>query len=249
MAIDASKISYVVNKPRTGWRKYLTPPLLAVFSFRHDHHLVQDLVENITPYVDGWVSYDDRNATGLFSNETERQSILIETAAQLGGKWILAIDPDERLECGAVQKLRGLTRRSLQTAWTFHLRELYGPQHYRTDGLWGKKHVPRLFPAHKPDHHEDRGLHAHWFTHDKFKIRNSGINLYHLKMISPARRVARRDLYKALDPHSKFQTIGYEYLTNEETAEFETIPYGREYHPAHCDDGETWMSHISPERK
>ena len=47
--------------------------------------------------VDGWVAFDDRAATDLFSNEPQRRRLLIERASELGASWVLAIDPDEEL--------------------------------------------------------------------------------------------------------------------------------------------------------
>ncbi|MRX37184.1 hypothetical protein GJR93_29645 [Aminobacter sp. MDW-2] len=67
----------------------------------------------------------------------------------------------------------------------------------------------------------------------------SGLNLYHLKMIDPARRSARRDLL--LDPHRRDQAIGCDYLADETGVRLETIPADRSYHPPHLDDGGLWM--------
>ncbi|MBA8905583.1 hypothetical protein [Aminobacter ciceronei] len=65
----------------------------------------------------------------------------------------------------------------------------------------------------------------------------SGLNLYHLKMIDPARRSARRDLL--LDPHRRDQAIGY--LADETGVQLEAIPADRSYHPPPTDDGGLWM--------
>ena len=45
------------HRRRLGLLLQRPPRVLALFSFRHDAHLVQDLIENIRPMVDGWVSY------------------------------------------------------------------------------------------------------------------------------------------------------------------------------------------------
>ena len=237
-------ISYHVNSPRPWWQRLGKPPVIAVFSFRYDSHLVPDLIENISPFVDGWVSYDDRQSGELFSNESKRRLILIGEARKLGARWILAIDPDERLESAAVNRFRALTRWNRNVAWNFWLRELYEPNVYRVDGIWGWKRMPRLFPAFAPDPNAERGLHAHWFPDGAFKIRDTNINLYHLKMISPSRREARRDLYKHLDPEHRYQAIGYDYLTDEMGAQFEAIPPRRNYLPPHSDDGKLWMGQL-----
>ncbi len=237
-------ISYHVNSPRPWWRRLGSPPVIAVFSFRYDSHLVPDLIENIKPFVDGWVSYDDRQSEEIFSNEAGRQNTLINAAHKQGAKWILAIDPDERLESTAVNRFRALTRSNRNFAWTFRLRELYEPEVYRIDGVWGRKRSPRLFPAFVPDLKPVIGLHAHWFPDGAFNIRDTNINLYHLKMISPSRRAGRRDLYKHLDPELRYQSIGYDYLTDEAGAQFEAIPPWRRYLPPHTDDGKLWMGQL-----
>ena len=237
-------ISCHLNSPRPWWRRLVNPPVIAVFSFRYDSHLVLDLIENIAPFVDGWVSYDDRQAGDIFSDETKRRLSLIEEARKLGARWILAIDPDERLESAAFNRFRALTRWNRKIVWNFRFRELYEPEVYRIDGIWGRKRQPRLFPAFAPNLNQESRLHAHWFPKGRFEARDSDINLYHLKMISPSRRAGRRDLYKHLDPEHRYQSIGYDYLTDEAGAQFEAIPQGRQYLPSHTDDGKLWMGQL-----
>jgi hypothetical protein len=227
------------------WRNFFKPTIIAAFSHRYDSHLVPGLIENIKPYVDGWVSFDDRNSTDLFSSEPKRRNELINAAISLGAKWIFAVDPDERLESGAVGQFRKLTLGIKGSAWTFDLRELYEPEVYRIDGVWGRKRIPRLFPARPLDANAVSDLHAHWFPPKSLQIKNSGINLYHLKMIAPSRRKARRDLYKHLDPQNKYQAIGYDYLADEAGAQFQSIPSGRGYLPPHQEDGKLWMPEIA----
>src|SRR4051812_23438239 len=82
--------------------------LLGIFSYRYDAQLVPDLLENIKPVVDGWVAFDDREATNVFSSEPQRRRLLIDKARELGATWVLAIDPDERIERGAATRIRRL---------------------------------------------------------------------------------------------------------------------------------------------
>jgi hypothetical protein len=63
-------------------------------------------------------------------------------------------------------------------------------------------------------------------------------------MISPLRRAGRRNLYKHLDPEHRYQSIGYDYLTDEAGAQFEAIPPRRRYLPPHSDDGKLWMGEL-----
>ncbi|WAX92818.1 hypothetical protein N7E70_013940 [Aminobacter sp. NyZ550] len=240
----------VTAKPqrRRRWRDFFRrrQTVLAVFSYRYDAHLVPDLLTNIDPIVDGWVALDDRASTGIVSSEFERQRTLIGAARAAGADWILAMDPDERFEIGAATAIRRLLYPRKPTAWGFNLRELYEPDAYRIDGIWGQKVRYRLFPAFDAAELPDRGMHACWYPRDgRYLERHCDLNLYHLKMIAPVRRTARRDLYNHLDPQLRDQPIGYDYLADETGARFETIPQGRAYAPPHHDDGGLWMAELA----
>jgi hypothetical protein len=227
------------------FRRNTVPVVLAIFAFRYDAALVPGLIANIRPFVDGWVSLDDRNATGPYSSDRERRLPLLEAAISHGADWVLAVDPDERFEDGLCERIGTLTAVNEPTVWGFHLREMYGADRYRVDGVWGKKVQHRLFNlprgrAHTLADFAVRDLHATWHP-TGHRLRNSGLNLYHLKMIDPRRRVARRDLYATLDPERRYQRIGYDYLADDDGALFHTVPKRRAYHPVHHDDGGLWM--------
>ena len=135
-------------------------------------------------------------------------------------------------------------------SWSFRLRELYATDAYRVDGIWGRKRQARLFrlkdsqfPLSATGNFDTRPLHEPWVGPGPLAWK-SNVNLYHLKMIAPERRRARRDLYSALDPDRRYQKIGYDYLADEQGAEFERIPAGRKYRPSHQDDGALWMATV-----
>jgi len=220
-----------------------TPRLLAVYSYRFDAHLVPAMHENIAPVVDGWIGYDDRGATGEFSDEPARRFLLLSAARDAGAEWVLAIDPDERIETRARRTIPRLLRGDAR-AYAVAFRELYSPTEYRVDGIWGQKSQARLIRVADgviPPRRD--GLHTSW--HDlipRTRPRKSGINLYHLKMIDRARRQARADLYTRLDPEHRMQSIGYGYLADEAGLRLRRIPRGRGYLPGHIDDGALWMS-------
>lgn len=224
--------------------------VVAVFSYRYDQHLVPDLIANLDPVVDGWIAYDDRASDGIFSSEPRRRLALIAAAHQAGADWVLAMDPDERLENAVAGRIGQLISGSRQVAWGFRCREMYTPASYRVDGPWGQKMQHRLFGAYPPDRYRSKDLHGAWFPDDiGLRLRDSGLNLYHLKMIEPKRRVARRDLYNRLDPDRRLQQIGYDYLADEAGMILEAVPAGREYFPAHADDGGLWMADVSAIRQ
>ena len=54
--------------------------LLAVFSYRYDAQLVPGLLANIDPVVDGWIAFDDRAASGVFSSEPARRRAFLASA-------------------------------------------------------------------------------------------------------------------------------------------------------------------------
>lgn len=231
------------------FRRKTAPVVLAIFAYRYDAALVPDLIANIRPFVDGWVSFDDRNARRPYTSDRERRLPLIEAAIANGADWILAVDPDERFEDGLCERMDALTRETKPTTWGFSLREMYAPDRYRCDGVWGRKVQHRLFnlPRGRATTLSDfavADLHATWHP-TGHALRHSGLNLYHLKMIDPSRRVARRDLYATLDPEARYQRIGYDYLAEETGAQFRQVSRRRPYHPVHRDDGGIWMADAS----
>lgn len=218
------------------------PLVLALFSYRYDAHLVPDLLVNIDPLVDGWVSFDDRAASGLFSDEPHRRRALVMAARDAGADWILPVDPDERFESRLADAMRELVGVEGQVAYTFPVREMFLPDAYRVDGVWGRKQQSRLIRV--PDEIGDAAmpLHSPWHTMAPgAELRAVDFNLYHLKMIAPERRRARRDLYNRLDPNRACQALGYDYLDDERGMVLEQIPEGRGYLPAFEDDNGLWM--------
>lgn len=224
-----------------------------MFSFRYDHHLVADLLQNIAPIVDGWVAYDDRAAKVGYSNEPARHVQLVERARALGADWVLAVDPDERFENRVAVEIRSMIAQKQPVIWAFRFRELDSPTEYRADGIWGEKVQMRLFPILEGQVFSDLELHSPKFPIEPvpvepgyrvaagYVIRKSNLNLYHLKMITRERRVARRDLYNHLDPDNAYTPFGYDYLADDSGAALETIGPDRMYTPPHREDGGLWM--------
>lgn len=222
-----------------------TPRTLAVFSFRYDANLVPAMLANIEPIVDGWVCYDDRSGEGVFSNEVRRRSLLLHAARDLGAHWALAIDPDERFEAPLADAMPALVSKDEPLCYTFPLREMYGERHYRVDGLWGQKRQARLLPLRHGLAAPAGELHLPWsyFIPDH-QLVNTDYNLYHLKMITRARRQARAALYNHLDPERRMQPFGYDYLADDTGAQFDIVPEGKHYHPPHIEDGALWMPEV-----
>ena len=210
--------------------------------FRYDAHLVPALLANIEPLVDGWIAYDDRNGEGVFSNEVRRRALLLNAARDAGAKWVLAVDPDERFEASVAAAMPVLTGNASAGCYTFALREMYSESRYRVDGVWGQKRQARLLNLSHGVLTPSGDLHLSWSSFVPTpNLMHTDFNLYHLKMIVPERRKARAALYNALDPERRMQKVGYDYLADETGAQFEPIPTGREFSPAHVEDGGLWM--------
>ena len=218
------------------------PRVIAIFSFRYDAHLVPNLIENLRPIVDGYIAYDDRGASEPYTDERARKAVLRREAREMGAQWLLCIDPDERLEMAAASRMRTMTSVIEPVAWQFRLRELYMPTAYRVDGSWKKKTLTCLFPLLDGQIFSDAPLHGRRSPlNPEYEKRDSGLNLYHLKMIGPERREARRDFYRALDPTNAYQTIGYDYLGDETGLVLKEVPPSRQYRPLHRETGANWQ--------
>ena len=222
------------------------PRVIAIFSFRYDADLVPDLVENLRPIVDGYVAYDDRGAREAYTDERARKAVLRQAAREMGAQWLLCIDPDERLEMATAERIKAMTGVIEPVAWRFRLREMYTPTAYRVDGRWKKKGLTCLFPLLDGQIFSDAPLHGRRSPlNSEYKKRDSGLNLYHLKMIAAERREARRDFYKTLDPKSEFQKIGYDYLCDENGLMLEEVPTSRLYKPLYRETGAIWQPDLA----
>jgi len=226
-----------------------TPRILAIYSFRFDAHLVPAMLSNLEPIVDGFISFDDRQTeASVMSHEVPRRLALLHAAREAGAEWVLSVDPDERFET----RLRRLMPRLLDgdaTAYSFAFREMYTPSRYRVDGVWGSKRQARLVRIAEgivtdlPE--SDYHIPVSAFI-PAARIQRADGNIYHLKMITAARRRARAALYEGLDPEHRMQAKGYDYLADETGLKLERIPLGRGYRPRHVDDGNLWMAELGP---
>ncbi len=217
------------------------PMVLAVFSYRHDAHLVPGMLANIAPFTHGYIGWDDRATREALSSEPERRNRLLAEARRMGADWVLAIDPDERFEDQLAARMPEMLAAGAGNLWHFVLREMFSPSAYRADGVWGAKTLLRLMPIAAVCKELAVPLHAAWVADGNgFSHRQSRINLYHLRMATPERRAARRALYSAADPERRFQRLGYDYLDDERGMVLHPIPNGRGYSPPFTEDHGLW---------
>ena len=186
--------------------------IVAAFAYRYEPDwLVDQLRENLS-WVDAFAELDDRERTGLWGQRKPRSQELMRIALELEPDWIYWTAPDERLEDRGARLLRRLSD-GPRSRYVFHLREMWTPEEYRVDGVWGRKVRGRFF---RPN---GRG-----------KARLVDLNIYHLKMIEPANRQERARVHSIAN-HWDNRRRGFDYMTDERGLRLERIPDGRGFSP------------------
>jgi hypothetical protein len=246
--------------PWFSWRRPSPPRILGLLAFRNELRYLAGYFENIAPHVDGVVALDDGSTDGSGDfvarqpavlelitvppdephrwDEHSNHRVLVETALRHHPHWLIALDTDERLERDfrrrAEREIRRAERRGY-AAYAVIVRELWGrPDTYRVDGIWGGKRHARFFKARLDHEFDPRLLHGHWAplnSRHRGVFPQADLIIYHLRMIHEDDRRARQARYQRLDPDRKWQSIGYDYLTDENGLRLETLPRGREYTP------------------
>jgi hypothetical protein len=217
------------------------------------------LIENLTPHVDGIIALDDgsRDESASFMSEQplvwelltvppgaqeeledgRNHRALTEAAWKHGPQWLLGIDADERVEMNfrtrADREIERVSAAGHDAMWV-HFRELWDhPLTYRADGVWGQKRKACLFRASRDHRFDDRRVHALWASmpvpEGDWPI--ADLEIYHLRMLDPADREARRRRYERIDPDHEWQAIGYDYLLDSSGLELRPVAPGREYFP------------------
>jgi hypothetical protein len=235
-------------KPRAA-RDGDRPLVLAVFSFRHDAHLVPGLIENIGPMVDGWVSWDDRSSDIPFGDDGRRRKALLEAAVEHGARWILVVDPAERIESALAGRIRDLVRAEGLVAYEFRLRAMFSVTEYRVDAGWDLFGARRLFSI-RPGFSYDRvasadprpGFGDHWYPGQvSYRIIKQDLNIYDFRTASAERRRVLRDVRAHLDPFIEQRPLAYEYLVHQDGVT-QAIPADRPYDPPFREDGRLWSA-------
>lgn len=235
--------------------------VIALLQARNEQRFLPGWLASVAPAVDGFVALDDgstdataellrshpkllellQNTPGAAWDERANQMALLKAGRRHGASWFLTVDADERLERRLTEDLRAVLQedetRQIE-ACSLQLRELWNDrQHYRTDGLWKGKARFRLFR--NREHHtkfDPRPLHRHWMPLEiALNLSKVGAhlpyNLYHLRMIRPEDRAARRQRYGELDPEGRYQPQGYDYLVDESGIVLQPVGPDRDFLP------------------
>lgn len=160
---------------------------------------------------------------------------LVDAALRHGADWAVSIDADERVERDFRRRAERVIARGGRlglAAYSVRLRELWdSPYRYRSDGVWGCKRPPRLFRLEEGAELDTRELHSSKAPVGA-RLAGADLEVYHLKMIRPEDRRARRDRYQRLDPEARWQPLeGYAYLTDERGVELSPVRRRWGYEP------------------
>lgn len=211
--------------------------VIGLITYKYDKDYIEDLKSNLKGLVDEFIVKFDEHGD-FWKHEGKYREDMVRQAEEQQADYVIVIDPDERLEKKAVKKLRRLMEQHLgkRVMYEFNFRELYTPNTYRVDGVWGSKERVMAFAVFADSKYSPRLLHApREPMSEGFERIKTGWNVYHLKHIKPELRANRRDVYNALDPDKKFNAPGYDYLNDEEGMELKKVPFARMYKPAYRD--------------
>jgi glycosyltransferase involved in cell wall biosynthesis len=234
--------------------------LIALVAVRDEMRFLPGLVSNLASQVDGIVALDDGSTDGSGEflrsrgevlevlrnppgrpgwDEPGNHARLVRAAIAHGAEWLLAIDADERVERHFRARAERVIRRGRWariSGYRVRIRELWDHSaRYRADGVWGRKSTPRLFAARadhavdtRPVHASKAPLQARWLG--RYVL--ADLWIYHLRMMRPEDRAARRRRYEDADPELRWQPRhGYSYLTDDKGLVLRPVPRTRGYEP------------------
>lgn len=212
------------------------PRLIAVYGRRHEPDwLIDEMVANLSPWVDGFACVDDRQraATEAWGHEGQFRARQREAAIGAGADWVLVVDPDERLEDRAGEVIRPLMD-GPDALYRLTLCEMFTPTSYRIDGKWGLFRRTRLYRVRPDQRMSSKPIHAPPVPVLTGLPRiDIDVNLYHLKMIEPANRVQRARAYMRAEVQHGARRRQWGALAQTIGMRLQPIPAGREFSPGY----------------
>jgi glycosyltransferase involved in cell wall biosynthesis len=232
--------------------------LLALLACRDEMRYLPGWIRNVRPHVDGIVVLDDGSIDGSAEfladsdgvlevirgprrdewDEVGNHRRLLTAALAYEPDWFVSLDADERVEREFRLRAERVIRRGRPlglSAYSVRLRELWGSRdRYRSDGVWGRKTVVRLYRARRDHAFDPRPWHGRKAPLQARRILRrhplADLVVYHLRMVAAEDRLARRRRYEALDPQGRWQPrLGYAYLTEERGLRLTALPSGRDF--------------------
>lgn len=211
--------------------------LIAVYARRHEPQwLIDDMRANLAPWVDGFAEVDDRDRdpAEAWGHEGQMRTRQRQAALDAGADWVLAVDPDERIEDRARTALRPLLARIRPSLIRLPLRELFAPDQYRVDGVWGRYRRTRLYPLMDGQTMSDKPIHAPAVPVGSGLPRlDIDVNLYHLKMVEPQNRPARANAYAGAEAQHGVRGRRWARLAQTGGMRLAAIPRGRRFTPGY----------------
>lgn len=234
-----------------------SPEILLVMCVYNESTNLPLFLKHLEKYIDGIVVLDDnstdntiqllekhpkllkivkKDSLDRFDEKNNRETILraAKQYAKTANPFVLCIDPDERLETNLLKNLRKIARdnNNKKIAIEVNYCELWNsPNQYRVDGIWGKKvRTPFFQLSDQMTFSFPHRYHVPWIYDEIMgRTKHLDYNIYHLKMIRKEDRTARKKLYNSLDPNTRIQSIGYDYLDDENGLKLKQIPKTHSY--------------------
>jgi hypothetical protein len=232
--------------------------LIVTLAVRDDLRFLPGFFDSVAPHVDGVVALDDGSTDGSAEYLSGRAEVLelirkpadrpewdevgnyralVRAAIRHRADWIASLDADHRVEIDFRDRAERLIRRGRPLgveAWSWQVRELWGTEdQWRADGIWGDKRRANLFRARSDHAFDERRLHARKAPRQAAFLGHypkGDLIVYHLRMVAPDDRAARRERYERMDPSAEFQPDeGYAYLTEEAGLALLPVPSSRHW--------------------
>lgn len=190
--------------------------LVAAYCYRYEPDWLIDQLNTNLSWVDQIISVNTRKAKEEWVPRERRIATMQKRARAAKATHILHLDPDERIQDDAEPVVREAID-SPGLRFSLRMCELWTPDAYRIDGVWGRKHRRRLY-------HID---------HPKAQpITPLDLNIYHLKMIEPENREERVKVHTRSNTWDN-KKRGFDYLNDEKGMVLESVtrPYSPPYIP------------------